>query len=136
MFNKKKIFDLYNQISDRKLSEDELKCILPKLYLITNKIPMDEVEIIEIIDVLQEIKKYDHMGNITPEIVDLILKITNNNQLSMENTLYFKQKNLSSNITWQNHNYFLNKCSILPKIKTTDYSVVSLFSSFLGLITT
>ena len=50
MYNRKQILEIYNKISDDKLDNSELLTILPKLYLIINKVNVDEVELIRTID--------------------------------------------------------------------------------------
>ena len=89
MYNKKALLNIYNQISDEKLDQKELLTILPKLYLIMNKVKMDEIEIIRIIDVLEEIKKQGQLEKINPELIDLVIRITNKDNITLEGTLYF-----------------------------------------------
>lgn len=89
MYNKKTLLKIYNSISDEKLDQNELISILPQLYLILNKTKMDEVEIINIIDILEEIKKNNELDKINPEVIDLIVKITKNDNINLEGTLYF-----------------------------------------------
>ncbi len=89
MYNKKTILGLYNSVSDEKIDKNELLSILPKLYLIINKVKMDEIEIIRIIDVLEELKQYGQLDRINPEIIDLIVRITNKDNINLEGALYF-----------------------------------------------
>ena len=89
MYNKKSIISMYNGISDNKIDEQLLSEILPKLYMIINKIKADEVEVINLIDTLKEIKKEGKLEKISPEIVDLIIKVSKNNAIDMEDNEYF-----------------------------------------------
>lgn len=89
MYNKKAILGIYNEISDEKLDLNELMTILPKLYLIMNKVKMDEIEIIKIIDTLEEIKKLGQLDKIDPELIDLVIRITQKDELNLSGTLYF-----------------------------------------------
>ena len=89
MYNKKSIIDIYNEISDEKLDEQELLSILPKLYLILNKITLDNVEIVQVIDVLKEFKNLNKLDSINPETIDLIIKIAIIDDFALEGTLYF-----------------------------------------------
>lgn len=89
MYNQKKIIELYNTICEEKINKQELFTILPKLYLIINKIPMDEVDLINAIDVLIEIRDLNQLDKITPELIDLIIRITKNEKINLEGTLYF-----------------------------------------------
>ena len=89
MHNKKSIMNIYNLISDDKIDESELLTILPKLYLIMNKVDMDEIEIVRMIDTLREIRNKNRFDSVTPELVDLIIKTTKNDIIDLEDTLYF-----------------------------------------------
>ena len=89
MYNKKTILGIYNSVSDEKIDQNELLTILPKLYLIMNKVKMDEIEIIRIIDTLEEIKKLGQLDKISPEIIDLIIRITKKDNIDLDGTLYF-----------------------------------------------
>lgn len=89
MYNQKNILYFYNEISDEKLSRNDLLPILPKLYLILNKINIDQIELIEIIDILKEFKMYNKLDSITPEAIDLIKRITCKDIIDLDGTLYF-----------------------------------------------
>lgn len=118
MYHKKAIIDLYNKISEEKINQDELSIILPKLYLIMNKIEMDEVEIIMVIDTLREINNLNQIEKITPEIIDLIIKITKNDKINLEGTLYFSI--ILKHVILP---YSLNKCN-------QDYNLMMYLSEF------
>ena len=89
MYNKKTILGMYNSINEEKINQQEFLLILPKLYLIINKAKLDEVEILNTIDSLEKIKECGKLDKITPELVDLIIKVTKTNFLSLEDSLYF-----------------------------------------------
>ena len=89
MYNQKKIIEIYNQISDDKIDKEDLLKILPKLYLIMNKVELDDIDLINIIDVLKEIRNLNLIDMITPEIIDLVNRITKNDKINLEGTLYF-----------------------------------------------
>ena len=89
MYNKNNILSFYNQISEEKLSQREFLIILPKLYMILNKIKIDQFELIDIIDTLKEFKKYNKLDKITSESIDLIRKIACKDIIDLEGTLYF-----------------------------------------------
>lgn len=89
MYNRKSIVNMYNNVSDNKIDEEKLCEILPKLYMIVNKIKADEVEVIELIDVLNELKQNKILEKISPEIIDLIIKVTKSNWIDMNDNHYF-----------------------------------------------
>ena len=89
MHNRKKIIDLYNAVSEEKIDEIELNELMPKLYMIINKTETKEIEIIELIDTLKEIKRKCNYEKITPEIVDLVIKLTKDNKNELEDCIYF-----------------------------------------------
>ncbi len=89
MYNRKQILEIYNKISDDKLDNSELLTILPKLYLIINKVNVDEVELIRTVDVLKEINKYNKLDNVTPEVIDLIIRSIKNGDIDLEGAVYF-----------------------------------------------
>ncbi len=89
MYNKKRIIEIYNKLSDIEINEKKISEILPQLYLIINKVNPDEVELVTIIDVLEEIKNLGYLYKITPEIIDLMIRITKNEKINLEGSLYF-----------------------------------------------
>ena len=92
MYNKKAILGLYNSVSEVKIDQNELLTILPKLYLIINKTKLNEIDIINTIDVLEEIKKNGELNKINPELIDLIIKIVPNDRKDkkvLKDSLYF-----------------------------------------------
>lgn len=89
MNNIDKIVNLYNDISDNKLDESEMNFIIPKLNIIIDKVKLDEIEIIKIIDTLIEIKNKELLDKINPEIIDLIIRITKKDKIDLSGTLYF-----------------------------------------------
>ena len=117
--NKKNIiFKIYNELSDDVIKEEEINQILPKLYLIMNKVKLDVIEIIETIDVLREINQKNRINQINPEIIDLIIKATSKDMIILEENLYFPM---------------VLKHLILPfkeNICQEDYNIVMFLSEF------
>ena len=72
MYNQNKIISIYNQISGETITKKDLLPILPKLYLILNKVKIDNIEMANIIDVLNEFKKYGQLDKINSESIDLV----------------------------------------------------------------
>ncbi len=91
MYNRNRIINIYNQISDDKINNEILSTVLPKLYLILNKVNLDEIEMVVIIDVLKEFEKYNLLDKINVESIDLINKIVKNDRISLEGTVYFSE---------------------------------------------
>lgn len=91
MYKKNRIINIYNQISDEKIDYNKLSTILPKLYLILNKVELDEIEVVIIIDVLKEFEKYNLLDKINVESIDLINKIVKKNNINLEGNVYFSE---------------------------------------------
>ena len=91
MYNSKQIINIYNLISNEELKKEDLVKILPKLYLILNKVELDEIEIVCVIDTLKELEKNEVIDRVNVEIVDLINKILKNDEINLEGTVYFSE---------------------------------------------
>ena len=91
MYNREKIKNIYNLVSDEEISDSELDIILPKLYLILNNVKLDEVEIISVIDELRKINNIGLLDKIDEEIIKIIYKISKNDYLNLQETLYFSE---------------------------------------------
>lgn len=91
MYNSKQIINIYNLISNEELKKEDLVKILPKLYLILNKVELDEIEIVCVIDTLKELEKNEVIDRVTVEIIDLINKILKNDEIILEGTVYFSE---------------------------------------------
>ena len=91
MYNSKQIINIYNLISDEKINKESITTILPKLYMIINKVELDEVEIVSVIDTLKELEKNDVLGKVNVEIIDLINKIIESEEINLEGTVYFSE---------------------------------------------
>ncbi len=87
MISKKKLIQIYNSINSKKISNNDILPILSKLYLILNKVDLDEIEIINLIDVLLYFYEQNELEKINIETINLILKITKSKNLELN--LYF-----------------------------------------------
>ena len=89
MNNIKQIIKFYNQVNDKEVSEESISNIIPKLHMILNKRKLDNIEIVILIDFLLETEKNHQLDTITPEIIDLINKILNDDKQKLYGTLSF-----------------------------------------------
>lgn len=86
-----KFLNIYNNVSEKKLSYQEFITIFPKFVLITNNISLDIIEMIDLTDTLIEFEKYHQLAKINEETVLLIKKITENKFYNLEGSLYFSK---------------------------------------------
>ena len=89
MYNQNSIINIYNQISDEMITKKDLLPILPKLYIILNKVRLDNVEITKTIDVLKEFQKNNQLDKVNSETIDLINNIVGNDKNELLGSLYY-----------------------------------------------
>lgn len=73
MGNIDRILEIYYRVSRKKIDVDDLVSVLPKVQLMLTKIKLDNVEIVNLIDVLVDIKKVNMLDKVTSESLDLIV---------------------------------------------------------------
>ena len=100
-----KFLNLYNEISEKKLSSQEFITIFPKFSLILNNFSLDILEMIKLTDVLLEFKNNNQLDKINNETIELIKKITNSKLYNLEGSLY-----LSILIKHMLISFDINKC--------------------------
>ena len=83
------ILENYNKISNKPLNNDDFLIIFPKIILILNKINIDEVGMVELIDVLLEFKELNKIDQITEESIKIVIKAIKNTKVNLEGVLYF-----------------------------------------------
>ncbi len=94
MYNERELMKIYNEVSDQKLTFDDTLPILSKFNLIIGKIPMDNIEMVMLIDVLKEFEKDNNLDKITTESLNLLSKIigNENNEFHQEDALYIPRR--------------------------------------------
>ena len=121
-----KFLNVYNEISEKKLSSQEFITIFPKFSLILNNFSLDILEMIKLTDVLLEFKNNNQLDKINNETIELIKKITNSKLYNLEGSLY-----LSILIKHMLISFDINKCE-----KEYDTILhISRFETLLELIT-
>ena len=85
MYNQKNLLTIYNNQRTNKISQEELASILPKLYVIINKLKCGDNEIVILIDSLISIKMQGSYDKITIELIDFIIRIINSNDKAINN---------------------------------------------------
>lgn len=94
MYNERELMKIYNEVSDQKLTFDDTLPILSKFNLIIGRIPMDNIEMVMLIDVLKEFEKDNKLSKITPQSLNLLSKIigNENNEFHQEDALYIPRR--------------------------------------------
>ena len=88
MVNKKRIINIYNEISEEKIDENKLNEIQSELEIILSNVKLDIPEIIELIDVLFEFNELGEKNKINNESVCLVDKIIKKDDF-LDSTCYF-----------------------------------------------
>lgn len=88
MVNKKRIINIYNEISEEKIYESKLNEIQRELEIILSNVKLDIPEIIELIDVLFEFNELGEKDKINNESVCLVDKIIKKDDF-LDSTCYF-----------------------------------------------
>ena len=92
MYSEMNILEVYNRISENKISIEDFLVILPKIHTILTKIDLDMVEIIELVDTLLIFKNNNKLNNINEESIKLLVKIIKTEKSIIDGNLYFNLK--------------------------------------------
>ena len=83
--------NIYSNISEKKITQQEFIDIFPKFALIINYFSLDVIEMIELVDTLVEFKNCHQIAKINEKTVILLKKTTNNKFYNLEKTLYISR---------------------------------------------